>query len=300
MADRKADNLAATQLRLTNIPGTARVRVGNGPGMSLVLTGPESLTKDVTWQILGDTLHVDGPELGGAVSVMISSFGPGGSRSVISGGRGSIVVGASDVYMSGRGIRIGGAGVFSGGDQVIINTGGHHQKVIVDGRVIAPGDGESAEAGEVELTVHVPAGTPVQIADDAFGRYRVEGTGGTLDLKLEGAVQVDSGATDAARMSITGSARVGIASVQRALAVNISGSGRVDVPQGSVGQLRVAISGSGQMAYGGTAQDADLDVSGSGRIRVDTVTGMLRKDVSGSGSIDVRSQPARSADDFWR
>lgn len=275
-ADRTARNLAAAKLRLTNIPGTARVQIGDEPGMSLNLTGPDKLLADVKWEVRDGTLHVEGPKHGGAGITMISN-----------GGRSTVIRGGS--------IMIGGISMVSSGRQTVITTGGG--QVIVNGKVIGP-DGGEGDAGTVELTVHVPHGTPVGIADDGAGDYEVGSTGGTLDVRLDGG-NVSAGDVDATRIAVRGSGDVRIASVQRALRADVSGSGDIRVRGGQVSQLQVSVAGSGDVTFGGTARDADLSVAGSGDIRVDTVTGSLRKNVSGSGDIDVRVQPARSADDFW-
>lgn len=293
MTTRSEQGLAARTLRLSDIPGTVRVLPGDGPGMAFELTGPARLTDSVTWKILGDVLHISGPAGGGGVSVMTNVFGPGGHSMSVRAGRG-IVVGDGDVFVSGR-----GQTVVSSGRQTVISTGGRGGTVIVDGKVVSGGDGEPGEAGELELTVHVPSGSPVQISDDGDGNYELGATGGPLDLKLGGANRVRAVTAETARVHIGGHSEVILGSVSRSLHIDISGSGTVQARQGSVGQLRVSVSGSGQVAFGGTAASADLSVSGSGRVRADTVTGTLRRNVSGSGSIDVRVQPARSADDFW-
>lgn len=276
MTHRTARNLAASKLRLTDIPGTARVLVGGGPHMSLELTGPEKPTDDVKWEVRDGTLHVEGPKGAGGGSMMVNTFGPGGrSVSTVSFGRGGSVV--------------------SVGGQTVIASGG--RTVIVDGQVITPGGSGGEE--RAELTVTVPAATPVMISDDSAGVYEVGSTGGTLDVKAGGAGSVTAGDVDAARVSVRGAADVGIASVRRALRVDVAGSGDVRVRGGQVDRLQVSVAGSGDVRFGGTADEADLSVAGSGDIRVDTVTGSLRKNVSGSGDIDVRVQPARTADDFW-
>jgi hypothetical protein len=279
MAHRSDLGLSASRLRVTNIPGTTRVRLAqpSATQMAIELSGPESLIKDISWEVRDGTLHVTGPAGGGGT---IISSGPG-FQSVIRGSRGGMIVS-------------------SAGGQTVISTGGRGGQVIVNGKIVSgPGAGGAAEAGEAELTVYVPEGTPVQVADDGAGNYELNDLRGTLDLKIEGHSQVRAGVMRATRISIGGSGGVEIAAVLDALRVNISGSGHVDVAAGEVGQLTASISGSGRVSYAGTAADADLDVSGSGRIRVDTVTGSLHRDVSGSGRIDVREQPRRSRDDFW-
>lgn len=278
MTQRTARNLTAERLRLTNIPGTARVRVGDGPGISLELSGPGKLADDVSWQVREGTLHVEGPEGAGGGVTMISSFGPGGGSTVIRSHGGSMV--------------ISGGSVISAGRQTVITGGG---PVIVNGKLVDAGDGE----GEVTLTVTVPAGTPVAVADDGAGAYEVGSTLGALDVKLGGGARVSAGDVDAARVAVRGSGDVRVASVRRSLRADVTGSGDVRVRGGQVGQLQVTVTGSGDVTFGGTAQEADLSVTGSGSIRVDAVAGALRKNVSGSGDIDVRVQPARSADDFW-
>lgn len=286
MTHRSDTGLHASALRVTNIPGTTRIRVAppSSRDMSIELSGPEAVLKDISWEVRGGTLHITGPE-GGGGGMIISSSGSGdvfiGSRSV-------------SVVRGGRGVS-----VVSSGQQTVISTGGRNRTIIVDGKVVSgPGAG-AGEPGEAELTVRVPEGTPVQIADDGDGTYEIIDTRGSLDLKLEGSSQVRAGLVDATRIAIGGSADVGIARVNGSFRASISGSGQVQAGGGEVGQLRLSISGSGFIGFAGTAADADLDVSGSGRIRVDTVTGALNRDVSGSGSIDVRVQPRRSAGSFW-
>ena len=297
MAQRTARNLAAAKLRLTNIPGTARVRLGDGPRMSLELTGPDALTNDIRWEVRGDTLHVEGPQFGGG-GLMISSFGPGGSVQVHAG-RGT-VVSSGDMFVSGRGVVIGGTSVRAGRGQTIINTGGRAGQVIVDGRVVSgEGAGEPAEMGDVELIVYVPGGAPVQVADDGAGTYEIGRILGTFGPQAGGQQpghrRGDGRHPGLRRRAQRNSGRLGAAGAAgQHLRVRV-----FTAPEGTVTDLNVSISGSGQVAYGGVAVDADLDVSGSGHIRVDTVTGTLRRDVSGSGRIEVRVPPRQDRDDFW-
>ena len=131
-ASRTARGLTATKLRLTNIPGTTRVKLGTGPGMDLEVNGPGDLTKDITWQVRGDTLHVTGPDTGGGGTVMVNTFGPGGSRMTVRGVGGAMVIGAGDMVISGP-AAASGSGRLARAAQVI-NTGGRGRRVTVDER----------------------------------------------------------------------------------------------------------------------------------------------------------------------
>jgi hypothetical protein len=298
MAHRSDTGLAATTLRVTNIPGITHIKLAqpSATGMAIELSGPESILKDISWEVRHGVLHVTGPRGGGGGVTITSSFGPGGKYRVSGGG--------GDVFIAGRGVHIGSRGmsVTSSGDMTVISTGrrGGSRTVIVDGKVVSgPGAGAD-EPGEAELTVFVPQGAAIQVSDDGDGTYDIGDTRGSLDLKIEGSSQVTAGAVGAARVSVGGHADIDISAVNGSLRASIAGSGSVKARRGEVAQLNLSVSGSGSIAFGGTAGDADLDVSGSGQIRVDTVTGSLQRDVSGSGRIDVREQPRRSAEDFWR
>jgi hypothetical protein len=287
MAHRSDTGLSARTLRITNIPGKTRVKLASAGTrtMAIELSGPEAILKDISWKVRDSVLHISGPETGGG-GVMISNFSSG-DMTVHGGRAGSVIIG-------GRGVS-----VVSAGRRTVISTGRRRSTVIVDGKVvIGPGAGAD-DPGEAELTVHVPAGSAVQVSDDGAGAYEIGDTNGPLDLKIEGFSQIRAGAVSAARIAIGGSAEISLASVSDEFRVSIAGSGSVRASHGDVSLLRLSVSGSGSIAFGGTAAEADLDVSGSGRIRVDTVTGTLRRDVSGSGRIDVRQQPHRSASDFW-
>lgn len=299
MTHRSASGLHASRLRLTNIPGTTQVRPGPPGTMDLTLDGPETLVKDISWEVRDGTLHITGPASEGGGGITINSGGI-----TVRGGRG-VVIGSGIVSESIYNehtdrYRLHRLGDFGGRRRTVITTDGTSQ-VIVNGKVVSgPGAGEPAETGAVELAVTVPAGTGVQISGDCAGSYELGGIRGTLDLQLQGAVVVRAGVMRATRAEITGSARVTIASVLDALRADITGSGSIDAKAGEVTELDLDVTGSGRATFAGTARDADLDVTGSGRIRVDTVTGRLRRDVTGSGRIDIREQPRRARDDFWR
>ena len=246
MTHRSDTGLAATTLRVTNIPGTTRVKLAS-PGrrdMAIELSGPEAVLNNISWQVRGGVLHISGTDNAGG-NIVVSDSGPGfRSRMTVRGGRGGVVIGGrGGMVVSG-----GGTVMTSGGGQTVISTGGRGGTVIVDGKVVSgPGAGQDAEAGEAELTVFVPEGTPAQIADDGSGNYELGDLRGTLDLRIEGFSQVRAGALTATRIRIGGSAEIEIASVLDALRADIAGSGRISVLAGEVGQLRLSVSGSGQI-----------------------------------------------------
>jgi hypothetical protein len=139
------------------------------------------------------------------------------------------------------------------------------------------------QSGNLTVTVTVARGTDVAI-EDLVGDAAVGDTMG--NLRLEAAVtKAHIGKVANAHISLGGSGRIDIASVQGALDLEMGGSGKVVA--GSAGSVKADIAGSGDAELGPIAGGLSLDIVGSGDVTVAHVNGPVHLGIAGSGNVRI-------------
>jgi hypothetical protein len=138
-------------------------------------------------------------------------------------------------------------------------------------------------AVDLQMRISAPLGTPVEI-EDMVGRI----TGGDLDapLKLDGSsLDVRFGRVTDARVSIAGAGKIQLGVVQKALEIEVAGSGKFEAASAQV--ARITIAGGGDVKLGPVATGLTTEVAGSGDVRVASINGPLEVTIAGSGSVYV-------------
>jgi hypothetical protein len=142
-----------------------------------------------------------------------------------------------------------------------------------------------------EVTLEVPEGCALTLRR-VTGTVRIGDLDGRLRLDLAGAVDVQAGRVETARVRLRGrGGRISIAAVEGdALDIELIGTGRVNA-RGRVDHLLVRVLGSGNVCFHGDAQSADLNVDGNGYINVLRVLRHLRRWCIGAGDVNVAHKP---------
>jgi hypothetical protein len=137
--------------------------------------------------------------------------------------------------------------------------------------------------GNLFVKVTVPRGADVHV-QDLVGDVTIGDTMGALNLEAA-ATKAHIGKVESAKISIGGSGRVDITSVQNDLNLDSGGSGRITV--GSAGSVKADIAGSGDAHFGPIAGGMSLDIAGSGDVTAARVNGPVHLDIAGSGTVHI-------------
>jgi hypothetical protein len=161
----------------------------------------------------------------------------------------------------------------------------------------------------LQLTIRVPKGTPIEIADNSAVRYEIGETRGPLKMSTSGAAdlhaeritQLDLDSAGAADITIDRLDGPGAVSLKGGGDFTISdgampslhletlGAGDVRVEDGQIGTLDISIAGAGNAEIHAPVQDANLEIVGLGNIEVEKVTGKVNRKVLGIGNIEIGS-----------
>ncbi|HEV2674205.1 MAG TPA: DUF2807 domain-containing protein [Aliidongia sp.] len=185
--------------------------------------------------------------------------------------------------------------VFAGGETASVRRD-HHTCITL-----------SIERPKIRVSIHVPAGMPIDIRNGGSTDYVIGAVGGVLHAQMSGSGNLKaehvtdlglgiSGSSDVRigqatgpteiRISGSGDVKIGNADMP-GLKIDVRGSGSVSIDQGQVGALTASVAGSGDLRIKATAGDATLSTVGSGDIDVAKVTGKLINNKVGSGTIRV-------------
>lgn len=116
----------------------------------------------------------------------------------------------------------------------------------------------------------------------------------TVNLDRSGAGQTNVGASEAARVDISGCSAVTLADVRGALELDISGAG--DVTAGAAGSLDADIAGAGDINLGAIAGGAQFDISGAGNVTIASLTGDFTIDSAGASDIRINGGSIATAE----
>jgi hypothetical protein len=158
--------------------------------------------------------------------------------------------------------------------------------------------GEIGRSGGIDLdnsgcshwTIADVAGD-VSIEESGAGSIRM-GSADRLKVSLSGASNIHATTLrQGMDAELSGAGGVNIDQFSGVLTAEVSGFGRVKVAAGRASMVRADVSGVGGVDFGGSTDGLDASISGVGNVRVKTVTGSVRKSVSGLGHVTVDNRP---------
>lgn len=148
-----------------------------------------------------------------------------------------------------RNVTLGSAGC---GDWTVANV---EQRLRIS--LAGSGDARTGAAGEAQV--------------------RVTGAGDISTAAVRGRLDVD----------LAGSGNVRVRTMTGVLDVHVAGSGDVDVADGQASAMTVSMAGSGNVVFGGVADTLSARIAGSGDVKARQVRGQVRKNILGSGSVQI-------------
>jgi len=161
----------------------------------------------------------------------------------------------------------------------------------------------------LELTIHVPTGTPIEIAGSSAVRYEIGETRGPLKMSTSGATDVHAERLTALDLDSAGAVDIkidrldgpGVVALKGggnftisdgaipSLHLDSRGAGDVRVEDGQIGVLDISLTGAGNAEIHALVQDANLEIIGLGNIEVEKVTGKINRKILGLGNIEIGS-----------
>lgn len=239
---------------LENLFAIVNVRACEDANVSVVVSGDEDLIKDIdVVQSSPASISVKG------------KGGSGGIITVINNGRGSSV---SVSNISGNSISIS------------------NSVVMVDGKVIAPGNSDNVKTKEMtSIKVLMPKGSAISLSD--VHKAFISGVGGKLNARLSGQGELDVLDVGNAKVKGSGQTQCDLKNVSGSVNLDVSGQSHVSA-QGEFGDVEAEASGMSTITIIGNCQDVDAEASGMSNIVVrGQVSGTVRERKSGMSKISI-------------
>ncbi|HET9053435.1 MAG TPA: head GIN domain-containing protein [Cyclobacteriaceae bacterium] len=174
---------------------------------------------------------------------------------------------------------------------------------VEDGRLVIGPEGSwrnwnwsSDESVTVYVTLARVDGLAVSGSGELIAQTKITGT--TMDLDVSGSgtltAEVEAGDVDT---DVSGSGEINLKGKFKNVKADVSGSGRVSVNGTISGRADFEISGSGKVEASGTADSMSAEISGSGKVLgANLVTNMARIDIAGSGDVEITVNKDLNAD----
>lgn len=140
---------------------------------------------------------------------------------------------------------------------------------------------------EGRIVLKAPAGASVYIQNGGAGVGRIHIPLESLNVKINGSMNLECESVSKVDIEINGSADVRIKNVTAECSITINGSGSVDVGSGELPELRAHLNGSGSIIASVIANKAELVLRGSGSIQAAQVVEESYEVHGGSGSVRV-------------
>lgn len=163
-----------------------------------------------------------------------------------------------------------------------------------DGRLVIGPEGKwtnwnwgSSDKVNVYITVAHVEGLDVSGSGELITQTKI--TGSTINLDVSGSgsltAEIEAGDVDA---DVSGSGDINLKGKFKSLKADVSGSGRVSVNGTISGKADFEISGSGKVEASGSADSMSAEISGSGKVLgANFVTNTCRIDIAGSGDVEI-------------
>lgn len=148
----------------------------------------------------------------------------------------------------------------------------------------------------VYITVANVEGLDVSGSGELITQTKITGNNINLDVSGSGSLTAELEAQDV-DTDVSGSGGINLKGKFKSFKADVSGSGRVSVNGSIAGKADFEISGSGRIDASGSADSMSADISGSGKVMAaDLVTNSARIDIAGSGDVEITVNKDLDAD----
>ena len=186
-------------------------------------------------------------------------------------------------HVSGAIVNLGGVQVFEG--NLTISTMGTSGGGI---QGISPHQQDTNR--KIAVTVSVPAGTAIVIADELVGNILIGDTLGNVTVTTHGINSVTTGKISDLTCIMSGNSVITVADASGSIRIDASGTTKATVNGGTAQSITVIASGFAKICHFATVKTANLVASGASQIELDTCEGYLKQHRSGAAQITVKHQ----------
>lgn len=148
----------------------------------------------------------------------------------------------------------------------------------------------------VYVTVARIEGLAVSGSGELIAQTKITGTTIDLDVSGSGSLTAELEAEDV-DTDVSGSGEINFKGKFKSVKADVSGSGKVFVTGTISGRADFEISGSGRVEASGSADSMSVEISGSGRVMgANFVTNVAKIDIAGSGDVEITVNKDLDAD----
>lgn len=154
----------------------------------------------------------------------------------------------------------------------------------------------SDEKVNVYITVANVEGLDVSGSGELIAQTKITGSNIDLDVSGSGSLTAEIEAADV-DTDVSGSGEINLKGKFKSVKADVSGSGRVSVSGTISGKADFEISGSGKVEASGSADSMSAEISGSGKVLgANLVTNTAKIDIAGSGDVEITVNKELDAD----
>lgn len=148
----------------------------------------------------------------------------------------------------------------------------------------------------VYVTVANIEGLDVSGSGELIAQTKITGSNMNLDVSGSGSLTAEIEAQDV-DADVSGSGEMSLKGKFKSINVDVSGSGKIAVNGTIAGKADFEISGSGKIEASGSADSMKADITGSGKVLgANLVTNSARIDIAGSGDVEITVNKDLDAD----
>lgn len=139
----------------------------------------------------------------------------------------------------------------------------------------------------VYITVATVEGLAVSGSGELIAQTKITGSAINLDVSGSGSLtaELEAGEVDT---DVSGSGEIDLKGKFKTVNADVSGSGRVSISGTVSGKADFEISGSGKVEASGSADSMHAEISGSGKVLgANLVTNTAKIDIAGSGDVEI-------------
>lgn len=148
----------------------------------------------------------------------------------------------------------------------------------------------------VYITVSSIEALDVSGSGELIAQTKITGANMNLDVSGSGSLTAEVEAQDV-DTDVSGSGEINLKGKFKSIKADVSGSGKVSVNGTVTGRADFEISGSGKIEASGSADSMSAEISGSGKVLgANFVTNVARIDIAGSGDVEITVNKDLDAD----
>jgi hypothetical protein len=138
----------------------------------------------------------------------------------------------------------------------------------------------------LKLFITMPAQMPLNLTL-AGGKGEIGPREADTSANLDGYGDIKLDSVKNFKSEIRGSGEITVNNIEGTTDIAIRGDGKYLIQKGSISDLKAIIQGTGEVEVQANVRNADLRTDGAGKIQLPQVTGDVKQEINGSGTITI-------------